>query len=304
MEYKDISIGVLAFVVIILLIFLNRKKKCPVCPAKQICPPEKQCPAKKNCPPEKQCPAKQMCPPEKQCPVCPKTILQKSDSNLGLKILKDIPEISTKLNDLIFMFQSTLCNNPLLLSMFDNLLKIIDDIREEPPNCEEYLNDMKKRIMNENKNKLKDNLRDPGINSFIDKIDLEKSKDLIIGILTFAVNESCVDKKLNKNAVKNFIISLKSMVCGQNSSIRIDDTEEKPEKIRESKDLCDKTKCNNTMRNYIVDKYWAFNNSTKTFPSCTGCPSRSFKDRNQVEKNGIWSSYASKQEAYEAAKLI
>ena len=182
-NYKDISIGVLAFVVIILLIFLSRKKKCP---------------------------------PEKQCPVCPKTktILQKSDLNLGLKILKDIPEISTKLNDLIFMFQSTLCNNPILLSMFDNLLKIIDDIREEPPNCEEYLNDMKNIIMNENKNKLKDNLRDPGINSFIDKIDLEKSKDLIIGILTFAVNESCVDKKLNKNAVKNFIISLKSMVCG------------------------------------------------------------------------------------------
>ena len=58
------------------------------------------------------------------------------------------------------------------------------------------------------------------------------------------------------------------------------------------------------MKNYIVDKYWAFNNSTKIFPSCTGCPSRSFKARNQVEKDGTWTSYASRQEAYEAAKLI
>ena len=51
----------------------------------------------------------------------------------------------------------------------------------------------------------------------------------------------------------------------------------KPAVTTKPPSACNVTACNNQMKDYIFNKYWAFANSAAQFPECARCPSRWFK---------------------------
>ena len=65
---------------------------------------------------------------------------------------------------------------------------------------------------------------------------------------------------------------------------------------------CDKTSCNNKMKDWIINKYWAFDDSI-IFDNCSGCPKRGFKAPYSVFKDDSWHSNSSKESAYNMAKI-
>lgn len=68
--------------------------------------------------------------------------------------------------------------------------------------------------------------------------------------------------------------------------------------------VCNNIACNQTMYDYIVNKYWAFNDSSKVFGECKNCQSRWFRAPYNVSKDGIaYNHFDSKQAAYDYAKL-
>ena len=68
--------------------------------------------------------------------------------------------------------------------------------------------------------------------------------------------------------------------------------------------VCDKTACNNIMKDWIVNKYWAFGDTANSFGECKKCESRWFKSPFQISKDGnTWTQNSSKDTAYDAVAL-
>lgn len=67
---------------------------------------------------------------------------------------------------------------------------------------------------------------------------------------------------------------------------------------------CNNAACNKTMYDYIVNKYWAFADSSKVFGECKNCQSRWFRAPYDVSKDGVvYNHLDSKRAAYDYAKL-
>ncbi len=70
-------------------------------------------------------------------------------------------------------------------------------------------------------------------------------------------------------------------------------------------DKCNKTACNDVMRDYIVDKYWRFDDSKRDFAVCSECESRGFNAPMDIRiNNGPWITKPDRQSAYDAVKFI
>jgi hypothetical protein len=75
--------------------------------------------------------------------------------------------------------------------------------------------------------------------------------------------------------------------------------------LKEELKACNKQECNKIMQDYIVTKYWAFNDTANTMGECNKCPSRWFKGPNAVSTNGVnFSYYGNQRSAYNAAALM
>jgi hypothetical protein len=48
-------------------------------------------------------------------------------------------------------------------------------------------------------------------------------------------------------------------------------------------ELCDKTACNNVMKDWVVNKYWAFGDTANSFGECKKCDSKWFKAPSQID---------------------
>lgn len=67
---------------------------------------------------------------------------------------------------------------------------------------------------------------------------------------------------------------------------------------------CNINACNGTMQDWIVNKYWAFNDSANTFATCNYCQSRWFKAPLATSTDGInWKTNTSRQTAYDSVAL-
>jgi hypothetical protein len=67
---------------------------------------------------------------------------------------------------------------------------------------------------------------------------------------------------------------------------------------------CDKNGCNAVMRDWIVDKYWAFDDSAKTFGECKQCDSKWFRAPFATSTNGqSWKDNNDREEAFNSVKL-
>ena len=67
---------------------------------------------------------------------------------------------------------------------------------------------------------------------------------------------------------------------------------------------CEPNRCNELMRSWIMDKYWAFDNSAASFSECSGCPSRWFRAPMDTSFNGRdYVNHASRQDAFAHVKL-
>jgi hypothetical protein len=66
---------------------------------------------------------------------------------------------------------------------------------------------------------------------------------------------------------------------------------------------CDVDACNSRMKSWIVDRFWAFNDSSNYFTECKACPSRSFAGPMNVMIDGQWKLYGNSDKAYAAAML-
>jgi hypothetical protein len=106
---------------------------------------------------------------------------------------------------------------------------------------------------------------------------------------------------LSKNVVSNEdnITSLNTQITNvNNASLPTMDA------IKEELKSCNRTTCNNTMQDWIVNKYWAFNDSANNFGECNRCPSRWFKAAHAVSMDGVnFTEYGSQKNAYNAASL-
>jgi len=63
---------------------------------------------------------------------------------------------------------------------------------------------------------------------------------------------------------------------------------------------CNATGCNNLMRDWIVNKYWAFDGLGA---ECTNCPKRGFKAPFVGLKDGVWTNCSTKEGCYNHVKL-
>ena len=54
---------------------------------------------------------------------------------------------------------------------------------------------------------------------------------------------------------------------------------------------CNVAACNNQMKDYIFNKYWAFENSAAKFTECARCPSRWFKATAANNNHTMTSNY-------------
>ncbi len=67
---------------------------------------------------------------------------------------------------------------------------------------------------------------------------------------------------------------------------------------------CDKTACNGVMKDYIVNKYWAFSDSANNFGECKNCDSRWFRSPMSASKDGTnFASLQNSQAAYDYVAL-
>ncbi len=65
--------------------------------------------------------------------------------------------------------------------------------------------------------------------------------------------------------------------------------------------VCNAAGCNAAMYDWMVNKYWAFGDSSTQFSECSACAKRGFTAPFQVQKNGTWTNYGNKNDAYNAA---
>lgn len=80
--------------------------------------------------------------------------------------------------------------------------------------------------------------------------------------------------------------------------------EQKPTSIEQTVPPCDVEKCNSFMQDWIVNKYWAFEDTAKNHGECSNCPSRWFKAPMDGSKDGqAWERYDNRNDAYNALKL-
>jgi hypothetical protein len=68
---------------------------------------------------------------------------------------------------------------------------------------------------------------------------------------------------------------------------------------------CNKDACNNIMKDWIVNKYWAFSDTAKNFGECKGCGSRWFKAPMNTSTDGSsWKNHGgNRNAAFDAVKL-
>ncbi len=77
-----------------------------------------------------------------------------------------------------------------------------------------------------------------------------------------------------------------------------------PPVIQQPVSLCNKTACNNAMNDWIVNKYWAFDDTAKNFGDCKSCDSRWFRAPMDVSWDGNnYKSFATREDAYNYAQL-
>lgn len=70
------------------------------------------------------------------------------------------------------------------------------------------------------------------------------------------------------------------------------------------RNTCNKAACNATMRDWIVNKYWAFGDTAKTWNECRNCASRWFRAPMDVSHDGVnYGNFGSREDAYQAARL-
>lgn len=68
---------------------------------------------------------------------------------------------------------------------------------------------------------------------------------------------------------------------------------------------CNKEACNRVMEDYIVNKYWAFENSDQVFAECKNCPGRGFRSPMDVKiGTNNWLPTTTKLEAYDKVRLV
>lgn len=68
--------------------------------------------------------------------------------------------------------------------------------------------------------------------------------------------------------------------------------------------VCNKEACNAIMQDWIVNKYWAFDNSAKNFGECKNCGSRWFKAPMNTSTDGTsWSKHPNAKAAFQAVRL-
>jgi hypothetical protein len=69
--------------------------------------------------------------------------------------------------------------------------------------------------------------------------------------------------------------------------------------------VCKVGPCNDAMRDYMVNKYWAFDDSAKNFAECANCSSRWFKAPNMTSTNGRdWKANDTQLLAFADVKLV
>lgn len=66
-------------------------------------------------------------------------------------------------------------------------------------------------------------------------------------------------------------------------------------------DVCDFSKCNERLSNWIMQQRGDIDNSSKRFVECKACPERSYSQlTNEVQKYKIWKRYKTPEEAVQA----
>lgn len=78
-----------------------------------------------------------------------------------------------------------------------------------------------------------------------------------------------------------------------------------PPPTNDSTSECNKDACNNIMKDWIVNKYWAFSDTAKNFGECKGCGSRWFKAPMNTSTDGTsWKNHGgNRNAAFDAVKL-
>ena len=67
---------------------------------------------------------------------------------------------------------------------------------------------------------------------------------------------------------------------------------------------CNTAACNGVMKDYIVNKYWAFADSANVFGDCKNCGSRWFRSPMDVSKDGTnYTNFPTANDAYNFAAL-